>query len=60
MILMCMTMAARAKADVTLKQKVVAKGMMAMSGDAVQTIKGARMRTDLTSSGTQTSTIFDP
>ena len=59
LIAICVTVAAPAAADVTLKQKVVAKGMMATSGDTVQFIKGARMRMDQTASGNQTSTILD-
>lgn len=52
--------AAPASAQVTLTQKNSGTGMgQNMSGDAVQYIKGAKMRTDQTMGGKKTSVIID-
>lgn len=52
--------AAPASAQVTLTQKTSGTGMgQNMSGDSVQYIKGAKMRTDQTMGGKKTSVIID-
>jgi hypothetical protein len=52
--------AAPASAQVTLTQKISGTGMgQNMSGDSVQYIKGAKMRTDQTMGGKKTSVIID-
>lgn len=52
--------AAPASAQVTLTQKTSGTGMgQNMSGDSVQYIKGAKMRTDQTMGGRKTSVIID-
>lgn len=56
---MCAAMAAPAAADVTLKQKVTGKGMVASSGESMQYIKGTRMRLDQATTGSENSTIID-
>jgi hypothetical protein len=56
----CAAVATPAAADVTFKQKVSGKGMIAAAaGDSVQFIKGARMRTDQAIGGKETTTIID-
>src|SRR5512134_2504249 len=59
--LLCSALASTAFADVTLKSKGSATGMVgAMAGDTVQYIKGLKMRTDQTSGqGRRTTTIID-
>lgn len=57
---LCAAMAAPSAADVTLKQKVTGKGMMAMAaGENTQYIKGTRMRVDTAAGGNATSMIID-
>jgi hypothetical protein len=59
--LLCSALASTAFADVTLKSKASATGMVgAMAGDTVQYVKGLKMRTDQTTGqGRRTTTIID-
>lgn len=59
--LLCSALTSTAFADVTLKGKASATGMVgAMAGDTVQYVKGLKMRTDQTSGqGRRTTTIID-
>ena len=59
--LLCCAIASSASADVTLKSKGSATGMVgAMTGDKVEYVKGAKMRTDQTTgAGKKMTTIID-
>jgi hypothetical protein len=59
--LLCLVVAAPAIADVTLKQKSGGKGAVAgaTSGESTMYLKGLKMRTDSTISGSNRSTIID-
>jgi hypothetical protein len=61
LMVVCVAVSGPAAADVTFKQKISGKGMVAAvaSGDSTQIIKGARMRTDQAIGGNETSTIID-
>lgn len=60
MFVLCAAMAAPADADVTIKQKLTGKGMMAIAGgEGTQYIKGTRMRVDNAAGGNETSMIID-
>lgn len=59
-MLIMLTMAAPAAADVTIRQKTSGTGLAgAMAGETVQQIKGTKMRTDQTMAGERTSVIMD-
>ncbi len=45
--------------DVTIEQNISGKGMAVISGSSTTSIKGMKMRTDMTARGTVMSTIFD-
>ena len=60
MFVLFTAMAAPAAADVTIKEKVSGKGMMAIAGgEATKYIKGARMRVDSAAGGNETSMLID-
>src|SRR5262245_29873683 len=57
---LCTAMAAPASADLTVKEKVTGKGMMAIAGgENTKYIKGTRMRVDNAAGGNETSMIID-